>query len=608
MSLTLEYDEVIETNGINVPFVPRIITPKIERPMRNSRYAGGECAALREILRPGDRVLEFGSGVGLISTVAALVEGIGSVTTVEANPELIPLIEETHRLNDVSSVDLRNGVVVANDRKRSPFYLRADFWASSMEAESRPHIKKKHLNCLNINTLIEELNPSVIVCDIEGGELGLFENADLSGVREIVLEFHPKVYGEDSVEAITMALEAKGLVYLVNEKPSSVRRFERSKEKLPGSIADLRGGTPNQKQGDKDTRSAARSVKPLLTGLKDKPWNPKDSRFLISTCMKDEGPFILEWLAWHKAIGIQDYVVFTNDCTDGTDLLLDRLEEMGLLRHLPNPALASGSPIFQPFALAYTPFLSEFRRADFYISMDVDEFINIGLGSGQMSDLLEKTGPFDALSISELNHGSNYHEEYQRGLVTELFPRHQRKSPGKRRSRRGVKTIVRLGSKLEHIRNHRPDLRTDAGPVVWLNGSGDPLTSLHEDAQENGIDVRGSYDLAVLDHYPLRSLNSYLVKMFRGDVVVKDKMVSQRYWRMRDRQRELTSTFERQKPAFQQAYDQLMADKKLRRLHEECCAAHEDRIANVLTQPVFQERKQWIKDNIWIADKDEAES
>ena len=39
MSLTLEYDEVIETNGIKVPFVPRIITPKIERPMRAFQHS-----------------------------------------------------------------------------------------------------------------------------------------------------------------------------------------------------------------------------------------------------------------------------------------------------------------------------------------------------------------------------------------------------------------------------------------------------------------------------------------------------------------------------------------------------------------------------------------
>ncbi|MBY0397947.1 MAG: FkbM family methyltransferase, partial [Thermoleophilia bacterium] len=103
----LHYDEVIETLGIKVPFVPSIVTPKIERPMRRGRYEGGEAKALRKVLRPGDRVLELGAGVGLLSTISAMVKGVERVTAVEANPGLIPLIRETHRLNGIRTVDLR---------------------------------------------------------------------------------------------------------------------------------------------------------------------------------------------------------------------------------------------------------------------------------------------------------------------------------------------------------------------------------------------------------------------------------------------------------------------------------------------------------------------
>ena len=236
MSFTNEYDEVIETNGIKMPFVPSIITPKIERPMRNNRYEGGECKLMREILKSGDRVLELGAGVGLISSVAALVDGVKSVTAVEANPDLIPLINETHRLNGVTTVELLNGVVVANKQKRSPFYLRADFWASSMEPDSRPFKKKKHLDCYNIHDLVADKKPTVIVCDIEGGELGLFDDVDLSGVRAMVLEFHPKVYGESNVTAITENLKTKGLIFQPTDKPSTVRRFVRDENAAPARV------------------------------------------------------------------------------------------------------------------------------------------------------------------------------------------------------------------------------------------------------------------------------------------------------------------------------------------------------------------------------------
>jgi len=567
-NLPIAYSEVIETNSVKVPFVPEIITPAIERPMRNSRYEGGECQALRELLQPGDSVLEFGAGVGLLSTVAAKSPGIESVVAIEANPNLIPLIQETHKLNNVDNVSLLNGVVAQQTGASLEFYLRADFWASSMEPDSRPYVSSVKIPSFGIKELIAKHDPTVIVCDIEGGELGLFDEADLSNVRLVVMEFHPKVYGDQNVEALYDLFNRRGLQIIPVEKPSTVRRFLRA------------------------TQSTA-----------EFSWPPKDPRILITTCMKDEGPFILEWIAWHKAIGIQDFVVFTNDCSDGTDLILDRLEEMGMLRHLPNPAEATGSTFFQPVALAYTPYLSEWRKADFYISMDVDEFINIHVGKGRISDLFLKTGSFDALSISELNHGSNNQMSFEPGLVTEQFPRHQTEHPGARKSQRGVKTIVRLSDKLDKIRNHRPDFHKDSGPICWLDGSGRKLETLSQDTSMNGIDVRGSYELVTLNHFPLRSLDGYLLKMFRGDVVVQKNRVSQRYWRLRNRNEEFTSAFTRQQEDFRKELNVLMADKELKTLYDHACRIHQTRALSLRNKGEFKTRREWILENAWDGER-----
>ena len=53
--------------------------------------------------------------------------------------------------------------------------------------------------------------------------------------------------------------------------------------------------------------------------------------------MKNEGPFILEWIAYHLAIGVDDFLIYTNDCTDGTDEFLDILQDRGLVQHRINP-------------------------------------------------------------------------------------------------------------------------------------------------------------------------------------------------------------------------------------------------------------------------------
>jgi FkbM family methyltransferase len=567
MSAGLDYAETIETEGVLIPFLPRIITPAIEGPMRKGRYERGEARALRALLRPGDRVLELGAGVGLLSTIAARLPGVAAVTAVEANPDLVPLIRETWRINGVGNGTLVNAVVTAGGGGggEAESFLRRDFWASSMEAASRPYERSVRVPRVAIGDLLAETRPTVISCNLEGAEAGLFDAVDLAGVRAVVMELHPKVYGRDGVRAVSDRLEAAGLRLQPVDRPTTVRTFLRD-----------------------ETRGAA-------------PAGPTP-RVVVVTCMKDEGPFILEWIAWHRAIGVTDFAVFTNDISDRSEHLLDRLDDMGVLRHLPNPALAVGSTYFQPAALALAPHLPQVRRGDFLVSLDVDEFINVRLGDGSLGALFDRVGYFDALSMSELNHGSNGREHFEPGLVTEQFPRHQTERPGRHKAHRGVKTIVRLGPKLLRPRNHRPDFRGLPEDVVWLDGSGRPLTALLEDAELNGHDVRGSYDLVSLDHYALRSLATYLVKMSRGDVVIRGKSVSPRYWRQRNRHDAETSRMDRQQPAFRAELDRLMADPALRALHEATCAAHAARVAALLEEPAFRDRRDWILEHAWTTE------
>ena len=53
--------------------------------------------------------------------------------------------------------------------------------------------------------------------------------------------------------------------------------------------------------------------------------------YSILSTMKNEGPFILEWVAHHKALGFDNIVVCTNDCEDPTVEILKYLEKMGLV-------------------------------------------------------------------------------------------------------------------------------------------------------------------------------------------------------------------------------------------------------------------------------------
>lgn len=104
--------------------------------------------------------------------------------------------------------------------------------------------------------------------------------------------------------------------------------------------------------------------------------------------VRDEGAFLLEWLAHHRVIGFTDFLVFSNDCTDGTDAMLDRLQDMGQLTHVRNPGPYEDGGI-QWTALKMADKHPLTRDADWLMCLDIDEFVNIHIGDGTLGALME---------------------------------------------------------------------------------------------------------------------------------------------------------------------------------------------------------------------------
>ncbi|WP_245770756.1 glycosyltransferase family 2 protein, partial [Roseovarius azorensis] len=102
--------------------------------------------------------------------------------------------------------------------------------------------------------------------------------------------------------------------------------------------------------------------------------------------MRNEAPFLLEWIAHLQGAGVTDFLIYSNDCTDGTDHLLDHLHRAGVLTHVPQTVAADVSPQWQALKAAWKHPLR--RACDWALVCDVDEFINIHAGNGTIADLL----------------------------------------------------------------------------------------------------------------------------------------------------------------------------------------------------------------------------
>ena len=66
-------------------------------------------------------------------------------------------------------------------------------------------------------------------------------------------------------------------------------------------------------------------------------------KITLVTTMRNEGPHLLEWIAHHQAIGVTDFVIYTNECEDGTDTLLDLIDVVHIRQKRRREAAMAGS-------------------------------------------------------------------------------------------------------------------------------------------------------------------------------------------------------------------------------------------------------------------------
>ena len=135
---------------------------------------------------------------------------------------------------------------------------------------------------------------------------------------------------------------------------------------------------------------------PQYTKMKPRKLLNGNSGNVIVGCMKNEAPYILEWIAYHRAIGIDSFLIYTNGCEDGTVEILDRLQAMGVLFHEDNNAWKGNSP--QQHALNRAVKHPLVVQAEWVTHIDIDEFINVRFGNGTLPEFIEQIG--DATNVA----------------------------------------------------------------------------------------------------------------------------------------------------------------------------------------------------------------
>ena len=316
----------------------------------------------------------------------------------------------------------------------------------------------------------------------------------------------------------------------------------------------------------------------------------KPTRTTIVTTMKNEGPFILEWLAYHRAIGVDDFLIYTNDCTDGTDAMLELLQAKGIVQHRLNPFVQRGDLKPQHAALQAAESEPVMQNCAWAICMDVDEFINIKIGDGTLKALYEAMGDANMISLTWRLFGNNDVHGFTDRFVLDQFTACAPEVIRKPHQAWGFKTLFRNINIYKKLGVHRPKgLIPDLwDQVKWLNGSGKALPrQMFRNGWRSTLETYG-YDWVSLNHYAVRSAESFLVKRDRGRVNHVDRDQGINYWFRMNHNAQKDTSIQRMLPALKAEYERLMADPEIRAAHEHSVRCHRSKITELLETGNYQ--------------------
>jgi FkbM family methyltransferase len=210
-------------HGIRLP-VPADFPDDRRRSLLRERLERRAVLAILTKLEPSDRVMEFGGGLGLLSTVCARRIGSDRVVSYEPNPAQIPFIKNVHAINKVQPRLVEAAIGTEDTTTR--FWVRDNIVSSSLH-EGDDGARPVDVKELNANGQIAEFLPTFLLCDIEGAEGAIFQNVEMDSVNKIMIELHPEVLGEDGMRDVIGRIEALGFAQISWLSSNRKRFFER---------------------------------------------------------------------------------------------------------------------------------------------------------------------------------------------------------------------------------------------------------------------------------------------------------------------------------------------------------------------------------------------
>ena len=303
-------------------------------------------------------------------------------------------------------------------------------------------------------------------------------------------------------------------------------------------------------------------------------------RILAVLTVRNEAAFLLEWLAHHRAVGITDFLVYSNNCQDGTDEMLDQLHDMGWLTHERNDGPYDKRGI-QFTALKSAENHPLVKAADWILPLDVDEFVNVHVGNHTLPALIDALPEADAITLTWRLFGNCGQIEFQDAPIAEAFTKAAPTVLHWPWRAAMFKTLYRNNGNYAKLGVHRPR-QPQAESIKWFDGSGRELNKQFRNKRIFSDFGQDNYGLVQLNHYPLGAMESYVVKTDRGRAVHDADKLGMDYWVERNFNDEEDTSILRTKPERDRILSSLLAENSLQVSHNKAVAWRHERSRSLM--------------------------